>query len=441
MCIRDSGDYLYAMDINEGIFIIHGVHEANMIADVAAGYITAFNGTVNVLVEVVDGNTIVRADIVQVKAWGETPANYVLNVCPDANNLSWQAGAYCVDDHNVYFGTSMSDVNESASPFLEHHGVSSFAPSLELGKTYYWRVDEVNDTEVNSPWVGDIWEFTTNDGNVSNPRPTDLAITVDPCLVELEWDSGCTADSHDVYLGTDFDVVSDANIATTGVFRGNQPDANTTYKPPTTLAFFTYYYWRIDEVDGGTKYKGRVWQFRTGSHKPDVRMILWYEFDETGGSFVSDSSGYEHHGIGHEIEGQWEPNNGHIAGCLDFDADEHVAVPSDTLETINKEITVSVWVKGDDDHADEEGRVFDTGGGDYKMRARIPTEDGDLLWRAGNDTNDSLVWPQASPLAWAEDWHHFGFVKDENAGTMKIYFDGLLAKQKSGTINLSLIHI
>jgi hypothetical protein len=66
------------------------------------------------------------------------------------------------------------------------------------------------------------------------------------------------------------------------------------------------------------------------------------------------------------------------------------------------------------------------------MRARIPTGAGNLLWRAGNDSNDSLVWLQADPLSWAEDWHFFAFVKNENAGTMSIYFDGFVEDWKDG---------
>lgn len=32
---------------------------------------------------------------------------------------------------------------------------------LEWGKTYYWRVDEVNNAEAVSPWKGSVWSFTT----------------------------------------------------------------------------------------------------------------------------------------------------------------------------------------------------------------------------------------------------------------------------------------
>jgi hypothetical protein len=312
--------------------------------------------------------------------------------------------------------------------------------AVELGVTYYWRIDEIGDSNV---WTGDVWQFTISDGNMSNPRPANLAVAVDPCFVELEWDSGCTAHSHDVYFGTDRDAVRDATTADANLFMGNQPLADTNYSPPAVLDFLTYYYWRIDEVeiDGSTRYKGRVWQFKTRSEVGDLRRILWYKFDETGGTLVRDSSGYEHHGSGEEIGGQWEPNNGHIDGCLDFDADEHVDAPMDTLDTIDKEITVTVWVKGDDDHADEEGKIFDTGDGSYHMRARIPDDNGDLLWRAGNDSNDELVWRQATPLTWAEEWHFFAFVKDENADTMKIYFDGLLADSKDGVMSNTLAQV
>jgi len=32
---------------------------------------------------------------------------------------------------------------------------------LEWGTTYYWRVDEINNNNPDSPWVGGVWNFTT----------------------------------------------------------------------------------------------------------------------------------------------------------------------------------------------------------------------------------------------------------------------------------------
>ncbi|MHC4704223.1 MAG: hypothetical protein ACYTFQ_26995, partial [Planctomycetota bacterium] len=37
------------------------------------------------------------------------------------------------------------------------------AGRLDLETTYYWRVDEVNSTNPGSPWVGNVWSFTTGD--------------------------------------------------------------------------------------------------------------------------------------------------------------------------------------------------------------------------------------------------------------------------------------
>jgi len=33
--------------------------------------------------------------------------------------------------------------------------------SLDLGKAYYWRVDEVNEAETPATWQGDVWSFST----------------------------------------------------------------------------------------------------------------------------------------------------------------------------------------------------------------------------------------------------------------------------------------
>ncbi len=81
--------------------------------------------------------------------------------------LNWKPGIYA-DKHNVYFGTDVNDVNEASTSDPrgvlagENHNTVIFGPGqLEFNKTYYWRIDEVNDAEPNSPWKGNVWSFTT----------------------------------------------------------------------------------------------------------------------------------------------------------------------------------------------------------------------------------------------------------------------------------------
>jgi hypothetical protein len=81
--------------------------------------------------------------------------------------LSWTPGIYA-DTRNVYFGTVFNDVNEASpdNPLGVLVGPdqqeTTYDPPglLDYNQTYYWRVDEVNDTEPNSPWRGKVWSFT-----------------------------------------------------------------------------------------------------------------------------------------------------------------------------------------------------------------------------------------------------------------------------------------
>jgi hypothetical protein len=103
------------------------------------------------------------------KAGGPKPGNGREDVPRDAI-LSWRPGLYTATN-NLYFGTDFNDVNQ-ASPddprnVLIDQGmtVTSYDPPgrLESNKIYYWRIDEVNDSDPNSPWRGDVWSFTTGD--------------------------------------------------------------------------------------------------------------------------------------------------------------------------------------------------------------------------------------------------------------------------------------
>ncbi len=96
-------------------------------------------------------------------------------------------------------------------------------------------------------------------------KPSPAKGTTDvPREVILHWTPGDTAATHDVYLGTSFEAVSNAsrtNPSSTLASRGQ--DANS-YDPPGRLEFGQTYYWRVDEVNAApdsTIFKGDVWSF------------------------------------------------------------------------------------------------------------------------------------------------------------------------------------
>jgi len=96
------------------------------------------------------------------QAGGPEPGDETAEVSHDVV-LAWKPGDYAAS-HDVYLGTDYNDVNDAATDsalFMGNYDVNSFDPcGLELDTIYYWRVDEVNDTNT---WKGTVWEFTVAD--------------------------------------------------------------------------------------------------------------------------------------------------------------------------------------------------------------------------------------------------------------------------------------
>ena len=177
-------------------------------------------------------------------------------------NLSWRAGDFSVS-HDVYFSDNFDDVNDGAANAFIGNQTDTFLVAgfpgfpfpegLAPGTTYYWRIDEVNDSEPNSPWTGDVWSFWIPPKTAYDAVPADGSQFVQPD-VTLEWTSGFGAKLHTVYFGESFD---DVNNATAGAAQ------TTTSFAPGALELSRTYYWRVDEFDPPFTHKGDVWSFTT----------------------------------------------------------------------------------------------------------------------------------------------------------------------------------
>ena len=51
--------------------------------------------------------------------------------------------------------------NQTSTFFVVGFPGFPFPDGLVPGTTYYWRIDEVNDVNPDSPWTGSLWSFTT----------------------------------------------------------------------------------------------------------------------------------------------------------------------------------------------------------------------------------------------------------------------------------------
>jgi len=191
--------------------------------------------------------------------------------------LSWAPGISAAQ-HDVYLGTNFNDVNDANTSdttgiYRGRQDPNTYTPpaALQLGQTYYWRIDEVNDFHLDSPWKGDVWSFTV-EGRAKNLYPADGTDDVEKNVI-LRWIAGAKAKYHDVYFGTSESAVEAATTSSTEyktrLNKGTeQYDSGSLQNPQVGKQYF----WRIDEVNTITV-KGYIWDFTAAN------WILVDDFD------------------------------------------------------------------------------------------------------------------------------------------------------------------
>ncbi len=144
-----------------------------------------------------------------------SPANDVNYMAADVV-LSWTPGWFAADSngHDVYLGIVWGDVNDANTAsdpnvYMGRQDANSYDTNdydpcgLEYNTTYYWRIDEVNQNDGNSPWKGDVWKFTVE------PPWQVLTVKAEPNVVDINTIEP-NVGQHNYYQ----DSIVDVNAAT-----------------------------------------------------------------------------------------------------------------------------------------------------------------------------------------------------------------------------------
>jgi hypothetical protein len=112
---------------------------------------------------VISGEYIDGCALPALQAFGPSPADGAVDTVQSLT-LSWSAGEKA-QKHDVYLGTDKAAVlaADPTSPLYasQQAGTTFNTGDLEWNQTYYWRVDEINAGEADSPWKGTAWSFAT----------------------------------------------------------------------------------------------------------------------------------------------------------------------------------------------------------------------------------------------------------------------------------------
>lgn len=140
----------------------------------------------------------------------------------------------------------------------------------------------------------------------SGPQPAQGATDV-PRDARMNWTPGEKAQTHDVYLGTAFADVNNANRSLPlNVLVSKDQDANA--YDPGLLEFGRTYYWRIDDVNAqeARVYKGDVWSFQV---EPFAYALPGNKITATASSSQDADTG-----PGKTIDGLGLVQDGHLVG-------------------------------------------------------------------------------------------------------------------------------
>ena len=257
-----------------------------------------------------------------------------------------------------------------------------------------------------------------NVGPASNPSPANGATSV-ALNTGFNWAADSNAVLHAVYLGVSSNAVFAATPAAAefkGYTTNNSLAAAALYGSAT-------YYWRVDEIAGGSTNTGVVWSFSTVAAPA---LAHRYSFSETGGATVVDSDGGP----------AWNGtvfNGGSLAGgqlTLTSASSQYVNLPPGIVSTLSN-FTITAWVRLNS--AAGWARIFDFGNNTTSYMFLTPTNGGSNgRLRFGITTNSAGGEQQITgPTALSVGvWHHVAVTLNGNTGVL--YLNGVPQATNAG---------
>ena len=232
-------------------------------------------------------------DVVPSKPTNPTPTNDGTEVDFSAFGLSWDDGGGA-DTYDVYIGetgnlTSVSSEQAGTSYTTSLEELESIYDSSPINQKIYWRVDATN---IYGTTTGDEWNFDARPAKASNPTPADEYTDMTLDWMVFGWDEAITADTYDVYVGTEtggtpwsenMELIVDSGELW-GMAQSYLLVAMNVIYPYTGAGVHNYlYYWQVNTKNQFGTTEGDYWSFTTISYDPPLPtgITLDYSGDQS----------------------------------------------------------------------------------------------------------------------------------------------------------------
>ena len=258
-----------------------------------------------------------------------------------------------------------------------------------------------------------------------DPSPADGA-TEQQETIYMSWQRGHGYVRYfDVYMGTDYDDVNNADTDTPGIYAGRYYCERYDAK---NLEDGTTYYWRVDGVtEEEDVYKGNVWSLQTVSLGGDP--VAHWEFEGD----ADDSSGNDYHGVITKTSSA--STHSFVAGPFGGQAFESLdgsyinitgSGAEDWADFQNSSMSIAMWIKSSD--CTSLAALISKGSDAYKISQYGPTSYGRVKAYAGGPgaAAGSSGPPYIGSTCFDGQWYHIVSVLDRSANRHKIYLDGEL---------------
>ena len=126
--------------------------------------------------------------------------------------------------------------------------------------------------------------------------------------------------------------------------------------------------------------------------------------------------------------------SGDVDNLLHFSGWDLVELPQEIFETLDGEITITLWQYGDAEKQPMNNSIFygADSAGKKVLNSHLPWSNGQVYWDAGQEGGYDRINHGADAEDYEGRWNHWAFTKKTDYGSMRIYLNGQIFYPGSG---------